>query len=144
MMTVLAPPYHVRRRRTDLAHRHHVEEDVQRAAMQPPGTQDRPPHMGAKYRPRPTQTEAQRRELPRTKNRERAAAEDALAVHQRQEQAEGVERRASVDDDGDEPEIMSEPAQHRSEPPETWIAATACVALLVVDADEGTARRAHH
>ena len=135
---------HVPDRRAEVAHPHHVEEDVQRAAVQPARAEQRPPApMTEDRRARRTRPAryADGRFGPRM--REDDSAEEVAARHHGQQQRTAYRSpRSRRRSGGREAEVVAEPPQHRSEPPETRIPAPARVALVVVHPDQRAARGA--
>ena len=120
MMTIRAPPYMSAIGGPDLAHPHHVEQDVQRrrrAASQRSGS-------STSGRSRTPDTRRWRRTSasvrPPGPRIEKIAPENMLAASRTvTSRRRGIEGRAAVDDQRDEPEVVAEPPQHRAEAPET-------------------------
>ena len=80
-----------------------------------------------------------RRQQPEDAGAAAADSEDVAAEHDGHEQHRDVQRRAAVEDNGDESHVVAESPQGGAETPEARVAAAAVVALLVVDADERAA-----
>jgi hypothetical protein len=80
----------------------------------------------------------------RTQDREDPSAQEVAAGQYGDDQRDGVEHHAAVDDDRGEAEVIAEAPQHRAESPEPRIPAPAAVALLVFYSYQRAARRAHH
>jgi hypothetical protein len=127
---------HVGRRRAQLPHPHHVEQDVENAAVQPSGAQHGPPAIEVKDGNGARRAEAQQRHAVRREKRHHPAHLDPTA---RSEQRQRVEDDADAGDGFRESEIGAEPAQHGREPPQPRVPAPAAVTALVVDADQVSA-----
>ena len=92
-----------------MAHPHHVEEDVQRAGMQPARTEDRPPACRAR-RPAPAPAAPNRTRIPTVRRKECqriAVAEDISSQHDGQEEARiAYKAEQPYDDQRHEAEVV--------------------------------------
>ena len=117
---------------------HHVEDDVQQTAVQPGCAQQRPPAAVLEHRLRAGRAENKQTLERWRQNPEQAAAHGNAAPGERDD----VHDRAQPGDEGDEAEIMSEASERRREAEQRRVPAAAVIALLVLDADQVSARHA--
>ena len=130
----------VRCRRTELAHPHHVEEDVQQISVQPSRAQHCPPSSHAKHGDGAALAKEEEDGGARRKDREQAVETQGIGA--RCKDRENVERDASADDERNESEIGAKLSEDGRKSPQAGIRAAAAVAAIVTDADQRAARGA--
>ena len=131
---------HIGHHGPEVADPHHVEHNVQQAAMQPARAEDRPPSAGEKDRHGAAGAEQDDARGTGHQKRESAADDDQIAS--RHQQLDDVQRAAHPDHELDEPEIVAETPEQRRKAPQPRIPAPAVEASVVAHADQRSARRA--
>ena len=132
------PPWtvHLGRGRGELPHPHQVEQDVQRAAVQPAGAEHRPPTPQAEDRQGPAGAEEKQGGRGWCHERHRSAHAHRAA---RKDERQPVQDDARADDERHEAQVAPQQTQGGAEAPQAGVAAPAVVAGGVVGAHQHAA-----
>ena len=128
-------------RGTEIADPHHVEDDVQQAAVQPRGAQHRPPLPEPEHRNGAARAEQQQRRTARRRECYDAAAHQLDSSRPDASSVRTIENRRRADDQRRRTESAPSCRSTGANPHSPGLARPHDVALVVADADERSARR---